>query len=380
MTRTRLYLVCSGLGHVRRGFETFTQQCYDALRTDPSLDVTLFKGGGNATASERRVWNLPRESTAARQLGRLVRRDGYFVEQMTFVPSVLARIAVRPPDVVYASEHHTGKLLWHWRRLTGQRFKLLLCNGGPYAPPFPYWDHVQQVTPYQYDAATAAGETADRQSLLPHAIPIAPRAPSTGDAARTAHRHALGIPAGRPVLLSVAAINTRFKRADYVVREVARLPAPRPYLILLGQQEPDTPAVRALAEQLLGPDGFRIATVPAEQVASYYAAADAFVLGSLSEGFGLVFLEAMASGLPCLAHDYPVSRFVLREYGHYADFRLDGGLAALVADVLGRGDDAGARDARHRAAYERFSWDRLTVRYVDLVHRCAHPERYALSA
>ena len=43
-----------------------------------------------------------------------------------------------------------------------------------------------------------------------------------------------------------------------VVREVALLPTPRPYLLLLGSVEPESYQIIGLGNELLGPDGFRI--------------------------------------------------------------------------------------------------------------------------
>jgi 1,2-diacylglycerol 3-alpha-glucosyltransferase len=55
----KVFLICSGLGRIDRGFKSFTQECFDALFGEPGLEVTLFKGGGIADASQVALRNLP---------------------------------------------------------------------------------------------------------------------------------------------------------------------------------------------------------------------------------------------------------------------------------------------------------------------------------
>jgi glycosyltransferase involved in cell wall biosynthesis len=75
-----------------------------------------------------------------------------------------------------------------------------------------------------------------------------------------------------------------------------------------------------LGNELLGADNFQTRSVALKEVKNYYKIADAFILASLGEGFGRVFLEAMCYGLPCLAHDYEVTRFVLETRGIFSEF------------------------------------------------------------
>jgi glycosyltransferase involved in cell wall biosynthesis len=73
-------------------------------------------------------------------------------------------------------------------------------------------------------------------------------------------------------------------------------------------------------------------------------AADAFVFGSESEGFGLVALEAMAAGLPVVAFRLPaLEEFVEQgRTGHLIELRDIDGFARAVGGLL---DDPGrARD------------------------------------
>jgi 1,2-diacylglycerol 3-alpha-glucosyltransferase len=367
----KMFLPCSGLGRIRRGYESFTQECFAALRDGPGLELRLFKGGGAAGPGEMALWNLPRDSVTARCLGKLSRRGAYFVEQLTFFLSLRKHLAAENPGVVYFSDGNLGNLLWRWRRKKGLRYRLLFSNGGPLSPPFPRWDLVQQVSSVYFDDAKLAGQPDDRQLLLPYgfAIPekLVPRAPAD----QAVLRAQLGLPAGRPVLLAVGAINISHKRMDYLIREVAALPAPRPFLIMLGQRDSESAGIGALAAGLLGAENHCIRSVPHEQTGSYYAAANLFALASLHEGLPRVLVEALAHGLPCLAHDYPVAREVLADDGIFGDFRQPGALAALLGPALAAASDENARQTRHRHACARFSWDALRDRYANMISKCA---------
>ena len=370
--RVRTLLVCPGLGHVQRGFESFTEECFEALRDDDRLDLDLFKGGGTAADREHTLWCLRRDRAAARLLGATIRRDSYYVEQTTFALALISHLGRLRPDVIFFSDGVVGNLLWRWRSLCRGRFKLLLSNGGPLGPPnFSRIDYIHQVSAVYYDESLRAGRPAETQTLIPYGFRIDPHFHPLNQGERAALRHKLGLPVDRPVVLSVGAINKSHKRMDYIVKEVASLYNPRPFLIMLGQREAETAAVLATADELLGSTGHLFRTVPADEVQDYYDAADVFVLGSLSEGFGRVYVEALARGLRCLAHDYLGSRYVLREHGRYEDFTRSGALAGLLAKVLAEGNSESEAATRHAAARERLSWDRLRDNYVEMILQCA---------
>ena len=364
----RVFLPCTGLGRQRRGFETFTLECADALRGDPRIELTVFAGGPTPGVPARVRWNLRRDGALASLAGALVRRDRYFVEQASFFLSFLPALVFGRPDVVYFADLNLGNLCWHWRRLSGQRFKLLYYNGGLTTRPFTRADMVQQLTPAGLDEAVARGEARDRQTVLAHGVRVPDTLPAriTGDA-----RRALGLPADRPVVLAVGMLDTAIKRADYLVRELAALPAPRPFLALLGADGPDAAHVRALARELLGADGFLARTVPHEQIGDYYRAADMFSLASLREGFGLAYVEALAHGLPIVAHDSPVTRHLLGDLATLTDLSQPGALTAALAGALATPSSDDQRARRHASARARFGWDSLREEYVQLLLRVA---------
>ena len=129
--------------------------------------------------------------------------------------------------MIYFSDGVVGNLLWRWRRLSRGRFKLLLSNGGPLGPPaFPRFDHVHQVSEVYHEESLRAGRPAETQTLIPYGFRIDPQFRPLSPAERSALRRKLGLPAKRPVVLSVGAINGTHKRMDYIVREVGTLPCP----------------------------------------------------------------------------------------------------------------------------------------------------------
>jgi glycosyltransferase involved in cell wall biosynthesis len=142
-------------------------------------------------------------------------------------------------------------------------------------------------------------------------------------------------------------------------------------VVLLGEPQAETPALLEHVRERLGERGFTVRTVPRTEVPSYYRAADMFVLPSRYEAMGRVLVEALAHGLPVLAHDAEWSRSVLGEHGFLADLERPGALAALIERVRASDGGAEARAARHRDAHERFSWARLTPRYVEMLRACA---------
>jgi 1,2-diacylglycerol 3-alpha-glucosyltransferase len=366
-------LACPGLDHARRGFETFARECFEALRARPDIEILLAKGTGARGPDEVVVPTLTREKGVARALARPMSREPYLVEHLAFALALIPFLVRDRPEVVYFSEWHVGRVLAAWRRVSRQSFALAFCNGALVPGGYGHLDRVQQLVPGAIEYSVERGESPSRQELLPLGVAMESSPGRLTDADRTSLRGRLTLPVDRRIVLSVGAIN-RQKRMDYLIEEIASLPEPRPYLLLAGQQEAGTSAIRELAGERLGPDGHGIRTVPPSAMADHYRTSDAFVLASLWESFGRVLVEAQSHGLPCLAHAYPVMSWVLGDAGDTADLRRPGGAAAWLRGLTEADSSPDARRRRHRSAYERFSWNMLADRYVEML-RAAAQER-----
>lgn len=106
------------------------------------------------------------------------------------------------------------------------------------------------------------------------------------------------------------------------------------------------------------------------QLASLYRQAAVFALPSRGEGFGLVYLEAMAQGLPCIGsiHDAATDVIVDHETGRLVDQdhgdHLADAVTALLADQALRHRLGEAGRVRER---EVFSFDRFAARAHELL-------------
>ena len=369
----RVLFSCSGVGIINRGIESFFREAFDGLKDTDGLDARLVKGAGDPKEDEWVVRTLPRTGYTAPLLGKVARRNGYVVEQWSSFPGVVRRIRQFRPQIVFYSDSNLGFLLYWFRRQIGVPYRLLFSNGGPCAPPFVRTDFVHQVAPYYFDEAIKFGEPTERHFLVPYGIRVgAP--PRFSPEERQRIRRELKLPLDRPIVLSVGWIARRHKRMDYVIEEMSRLPKPRPYLQLLGATDEESHKILSLGRELLGSDGFGAASVPFEEVSNHYRAADAFVLASLKEGFGRVYLEAMMHGLPVVAHRYPVSEFVLGRGGRLADLSRPCGLARAIEEVLLEAHETSLAEERWRSVRDRFSWQALAPRYMHMFRRAATAE------
>ena len=130
-------------------------------------------------------------------------------------------------------------------------------------------------------------------------------------------------------------------------------------------------AIIELARAKLGEGNFMARSVSHEHVATYYRAADAFALASLREGFGRVFLEALIHGLPVIAHNHPVMRFVLGDEGVLVDLSQPRALATKIRASLDEVTTSDIAARRRESVRKRFGWSVIAPQYREMFYDCA---------
>jgi len=176
---------------------------------------------------------------------------------------------------------------------------------------------------YEQEKIRVIGNGVDVELFKPDAV------------ARAAVRGELGVGDRTPLIGMVARFHPVKDLATFFAaarRAIATHPHAR--FLLCGQGMEQT---NAALTQLVRSHGLQDSVLRLgfrEDIARVFAALDVHVLSSKSEAFGNVLLEAMASGVPCVATDVGEVRFVIGDAGRIVPRRNAAALAAGIRELI----------------------------------------------
>jgi glycosyltransferase-like protein len=192
-------------------------------------------------------------------------------------------------------------------------------------------------------------------------------------------RALLKLPPGAPVFLAIGGVEKR-KNTIAILDAFRIFHAKRPSARLLiagGASLLDHDAYQAEFAAALAasglPDGAVIRTGPLPQamMPALFRAADALVFPSVKEGFGLVVLEAMASGVPVVTSRIaPFTEYLDDGDAAWCDPRDAGSIATAMSTALAQ-PGRGALIARGIAVAARHDWSRVAQAHLPVYEALA---------
>lgn len=214
------------------------------------------------------------------------------------------------PDIVLCGHINLLPLSWLIARLRGARLVLLIFGIDAWVPT--RWKLSNALTGAVDQVISISQVTLDRYlgwaarprigtGLLPNAIHpefygVADKAPDLVE------RFGL---AGRTVIMTFGRLagRERMKGFDRTIETLPLLIDRDPTILyLIAGTGDDADRLRAKADALgVGAHVLFTGLVPEDRKADYFRLADVYVMPSRGEGFGFVFLEAMACGIPVIA-------------------------------------------------------------------------------
>jgi glycosyltransferase involved in cell wall biosynthesis len=181
------------------------------------------------------------------------------------------------------------------------------------------------------------------------------------------------LPPGR-MLLTVARLTASdsYKGVGHVIQALPAVlsAVPDAYYVVVGDGDDRGRLERLAVDARVRDHVLFVGTKADEELAGYYQACDAFVMPSRSEGFGIVFLEAMSHGKPVIAANSGATPEVVEdgvtglliEYGDVPTLACS--LARLLTDC---GDRQRMGEAGRRRVEAQFTFERFRTRLATLL-------------
>ena len=233
-------------------------------------------------------------------------------------------------------------------------------------------DHVVAVSDQVRSGIIARGVPPSRVTTIPNGVDVDSL---TAAASRQSLRTLLDLPAGAPLLGTVANLHPR-KGLEVLVAAVHRLRAQWPdvHAVVIGRDDGMGSELRSLAGRL-GLDGAVHFLGPRLDAAALMASFDVFVLPSRVEGLPVALLEAMALRRPVVVTPVGGVPEVVRDgrEGLHAPVGDPDAVARAVDRLLRAPEEAAALGAAAAARVRRdFSVDRMADAHARLYTRLWH--------
>lgn len=364
MNKPKLFLVCTGLGIVQRGFETYIADLAEKLLAENQPFSTKVYSGGfyeSTKLKSEKLFCIPRNSFWCNKLfGASATSE---IEQISFFLSFLVRVLINRPSAIYLGEYKLYCYLFKFRKLVQLKYSLMLYTGGQVSPGLfdTQKDYVHHVTDIYYNDLINIGYPPNRQFILPHFIS------NYTDTSSNEKLKGYNIQ-GKKVIISVGLIDKSIKKMDQFVKVLMNNPT-QYFPIILGESTNDTPEIKNMLLQYFGKKNYFIGKVARVEIPDYLKESDLFMLLSPKESFGLAALEALSVGLPVICCDFHESRQVLNKMAILISCNDIEQIRTSLKYALDNSNLDVEKQARKNFVRDHYSWDALEKEYTNMFNR-----------
>lgn len=350
----RVLIALPGLHRQNRGAEAAFIALANGL-ANMGDQVTLMGSGhreGKAGYKFVRVTSISRERFEGFPFVPFLRHE-FAYEELTFVPGLLWRYRPEEYDVTLTCSYPFTNWVLRRPRLHGARPPhIFVTHGGDWPAiannseyRFFGCDGLVCINPEYYER----NKSRWRCRLIPNGIDCDRFRSGPPD------RQSFGLPSNRLIVLTVSALDPN-KNVQRGIEAISRIPDA--HLVIAGDG-PLRNSVDSLAAQLL-PGRFMRLSVSPDRMPALYRSADVLLHLAKDEPFGLVFLEAMACGLPIVGYDSARVRWIVGDDEYL--WRDDAPKAIAAQVVLASRAAPGKRELRAKRAAT-FSWPEIAKMY-----------------
>ena len=377
----KVAIASSGLGHVRRGVETWALDTAEALYQE-GVDVTLFAGAplsqphiathhlAGCKRNDRLTQFVTRR--APRWTWRWHLKSAYEIEQLFFWQRLHRHLRRHHFDILHVQDPLIAALAQRAFLRQSITCRCILAHGTEEPAHFlQSIRYVQHLAPWHLQhTLETIGVTPDASEyrdwvVLPNFVDTNKFLPISTRANQMSLRRRFHLPESSIIWGTTAAIKKTHKRIDWLIDAFAHAAAvcPHLHLIIAGSRQADTDELQRKAQRICPQRVSFFVDLPHSQIPELLQTLDAFVLSSLFEMMPIALLEALSCGLPVYTHQHPVLAWMAGPGGKQLDLREPGELQGAMqhsdrTDLQIRG----AKSREH--AMKMFSSDVVIPAYI----------------
>jgi len=361
----KVAVVLPGLHKVVRGAEVAFESISNELAHYEDVEVTLFGSGedkSEATYHFCHVDSIPREKFESLWPHNIpVFRNENNYEELTFVFNLFRKYDYKNFDITLTCSYP----LINWYLVGNRRHKnphhIFVTQNSDYMVHTPN----REFRFFKCDGLVCTNpeyfeRNKHRKEWLTTLIPngVDPQRFNPG----VKNRGQFQLPEDAPVALMVSALIEE-KRVLEGIKAAAQVPDL--HLVICGDG-PMRDTVKAQGQTLMG-DRFHLKKLPFSQMPDIYRTADLFMHLSMTEPFGNVYIEALATGLPIVAHERNVTRWIVEDHAVLVDTTQTSEIVRGIHRALNHDQDEEKVLDRVNYARHRFSWKSLAQKYYDFM-------------